>query len=201
MAFQSVPDVAQATFHFVSSGVEMVNVLNFARPGGYDQAAIDDLALEMDTAVNGQWLDQICNAVDYTGVTVKGLADIIDLFAINADSAGPGTATGNQQPNNVTWAMRFTTGATGRSARGRMFVVGLPANRIDVPTQTILTTYANNWVTAIDTTRLAAAGAGWTFCIVSRFTEGAPRDTGVYRVVTGIGYHDQILDSQRGRLP
>jgi len=201
LPFQSVPDCASATFTFVASGVEVVNRLTFARPGGYDQSAIDDLAAACDGAVASDWLNQINNATTYLGVTVKGLADIIDLFAFNNDNAGVGAATGNQQPNNVTWAIRFTTGATGRSARGRMFVIGLPANRIDVATQSILTTYANNWVDTVVNTEAAAAAAGWFHCIVSRFTEGAERDTGVYRLVTGVGYHDQLLDSQRGRLP
>lgn len=179
----------------------MVNRLTFAYPGGYDQAAIDALANIMDGSVNAYWKAQICSATTYVNTTVKGLTDPIDLFAVDNSNTGACTATGNEQPNNVTWAIRFTTGAIGRSARGRMYVVGLPANRIDAATQSILTTYADNWVTALESTQTAAASIGWSHCIVSRFHDKVKRATGVYRVVTGVGYHDLVLDSQRGRLP
>jgi len=201
MAFQSVPDCASAVVHFTQATQEVVNVLTFAYPGGYDQSAIDALAVAMDAAVGTYWLPLIHAGVNYDGVTVKGLENIIDLFDIETTNAGPGTSSGGTQPNNVTWAMRFVTGATGRSSRGRMYVVGLPSNQVDNSNDTITSGRATAWQTALVNTENDVAATGWIHVIVSRFTGGAQRPTGVYRVVTGVGWHDLGLDSQRGRLP
>lgn len=179
----------------------MANVLKFAYAGGYDQAAIDALAVAMDIAVEAYWLPLCHPNLSYLNVTVKGLQDIIDMFAVEDTMAGPGQSGGSPLPNNVTWAMRFTTGATGRSSRGRMFVCGLNSGVVDETTNTITEAHANNWVSALVQTAADAAIEGWQHCIVSRFTEGAARDQGTYRIVTGVGYHDRGLDSQRGRLP
>jgi len=82
-----------------------------------------------------------------------------------------------------------------------MFVVGLPSNQIDASDDTITSGRATAWQTALVNTQNDVATTGWVHVIVSRFTEGAARSTGVYRVVTGVGFFDLGLDSQRGRLP
>lgn len=202
MAFQSVPDCASAVFNYTSSNVSVINRLTFAKAGGYDQDAIDALA----TALDLWWAVRIKPLqgahVTYVNTTVKGLADPIDLYSVKNDNTGPGTHSGNAMPNNVTWAIRFTTGAIGRSARGRYYVVGLTSSDITESTQSVTVSPANAWIDAFSNYLPPAVGAvGWQHVIVSRFTNNAERLTGVYRAVTGYGYFDTVLDSQRGRLP
>lgn len=201
MSFQSVPDCASAAIHFTQAGKDIINRLTFAKAGGYDQTDIDALAARVDATVASDWLTQIVSTCAYTGTEVKGLADLIDLSAINLDGAAAGAHNGNPLPNNVTLAMRFTTGATGRSARGRMFIVGLPDNKLDSSTDIVDNTFASAWLDAVSAMQDAAALDGWLHCVVSRFTGGSPRTTGVYRLVTAVSYFNRFSDSQRGRLP
>ena len=201
MAFQSVPDCAAAAISFTQAGKQMINRLTFAKAGGYDQTDIDNLAAAVDTVVGTTWLPLVNGSCHYDGVEVKGLADIVDLLAVNADSAGFGTASGNALPNNVTWAVRFTTGATGRSARGRMYVIGLPDAQVGATTSLVDVTFAGQWVSAILALGDAAALDGWLACVVSRFTGGAERTTGTYRIITTVSFFNRLSDSQRGRLP
>lgn len=202
MAFQSAPDCASATVVFNKSSVEVVNRLTFAHAGGYDQTAIDNLAAIVDNWVHTHWKVMMSSAVTYVTTTVKGLENEVDLFAVNAAHTGACTHGGAVLPNNVTWAIRFTTGAIGRTARGRMFVIGLSDSEVNEPTQSMTLTEANNWIAVFDPNLgTALSGSGWAHVIVSRQLNLVKRTTATYRAVTGYGYHDLILDSQRGRLP
>jgi len=202
MAFQSVPDCVSATFVFNEASTEIVNRLTFAKAGGYDQSAVDDLCAALDQYWATYWRPLQTAALSYINAVVKGLENQIDFFSVNNANTGPGTRSGTQLPNNVTWAIRFTTGAIGRSARGRMYVCGLVAGDVNEATNSVTTTAANNWLAALEThLGTAVGGLGWQHVIVSRFHDNAERATGVYRQVTGYGYHDLVLDSQRGRLP
>jgi hypothetical protein len=121
-------------------------------------------------------------------------------FTIPAPVPKPaGGRVGTPLPNNVAGCITLRTAKRGRSFRGRNYVPGLVVN--DVTNNTI----AAARITALETaynsliTRMVGLGAG--LVVISRFTAGAPRVTGVATVVTAAGFTDATVDSQRRRLP
>lgn len=200
MAFQSVPETASVQIVYDFQGNRMQNQLHFRYAGGYTQTDIDNLAALVDFAVDADMLPLVSPAVDYINTEVKGLELITDLFAIEAANAGPGQATGTVTlPPNVTFAVRFTSGLTGRSSRGRLYTIGMMNAALQDPSH-VTSVYAGSWVVALQNLRSSAGGIGWQMVIVSRYTSGAQRPTGVTFPITDVGYHDLDVDSQRNRL-
>lgn len=200
MAFQSVPNTAEAVINYTCAGKAIVNVLNFTRVAGYEQDDIDALAALVDDSVGNHFLPLMHQDCSYINTHVRGLESILDLEAVNGDSAGVGALTGQKMPNEVSFAISLRTGLTGRSARGRMFVPTVAASQL-LDSNHITTAVADDWVDALEAVNVAALVSEWQLVVVSRFTLGAPRAVGVVNPVVTILYTDTLLDSQRNRKP
>ena len=121
-------------------------------------------------------------------------------FMYAPDATTTGELSGPTLPNEVAICLSFRTGNRGRSARGRMFISGLPDNSRDTP-NTISTTYASAILTSGAALLTAFTGTP-QFVIVSYFSEGAARPGGpVYFPVTSVVLTDRVVDSQRRRKP
>jgi len=200
MPFQSVPQCAEAVIKATIDGKNVFNVLNFWSPGGYDQTDIDALADAVDTSWAANMLPLLHTSYEYSGTFVRGLEDIVDLESQSLGGAGAGAIGGDSFPNNVAFVITAYTGHSGRSARGRIYIGGVPAS-ITATQNTVSGTFATNVVSAIDQVVLDALTAGWTYTIVSRVSLGAPRLVGINTKVTDIQARNLVLDSQRRRLP
>jgi len=200
MAFQSVPDVVQTVITFTSLASTMVNILNWAFSGGYDQGEVDDLADAVDAAVDALWLPLISTSVTYLNTYAKGLESAVDLEATANAGTGNGAASGNAMTLQQSYVVKLGTGATGRSSRGRIYTMSSTfANMQTV--RAVTTTYSSNWVDAVaDLFTAVTAASGGLPVVVSRFTAGAPRTTGVYRPVTDIIGTNLNVDTQRRRV-
>lgn len=110
-----------------------------------------------------------------------------------------GTVGGEIMPLNVSWALSFRTAFRGRSFRGRNYFCGFVTDQISS------NTVNNDTVIAIKNAYLAlfatATDAGVTWVIASRFHNKAPRTAGVTAPVIAIVAVDNVVDSQRRRLP
>lgn len=101
-------------------------------------------------------------------------------------------------PNNVTLALKWGTGFTGRSYRGRTYHIGLVEGLVtlnNVPADSlaqIISTY--------DELRQACDSAGYPLVVVSKFANNAPRALAITTPVTTVT-SDGVIDSQRRRLP
>lgn len=200
MAFQSVPNTAEAVVQYTWGGQAVANVLNFVRPGGYDIASLTTLAAVVDLWVDGSLLPMMSNEITYVQTLVRGLENANDLEVTDNTSTGTGTAAQPSVPNNVAFCVTHRTGFTGRSARGRTYLPGmLDSNTIGS------TAWAASLGTQVDTAFASlnslAAAAGWQFAVVSRFTAGALRPVGVTFIITASEVRNLLIDSQRGRLP
>lgn len=102
-------------------------------------------------------------------------------------------------PNNVTVAVKWTTGFRGRSYRGRTYHIGLceiqVLNNEIIPETVSDLIGAYGELIALDTD----VGPG-IMCIASRFHNKVQRVTGVATPVTDLAV-DPVIDSQRRRLP
>jgi len=108
-----------------------------------------------------------------------------------------GLQTGVELPLNVTAAVSWGTPLRGRSFRGRTYVVGLRAGQVSGNQLTsqarldLIDQYAD-LVSAIGT-------AGFTLVVVSKYSNKAPRTTGIATAITSVNVNID-LDSQRRRL-
>lgn len=114
----------------------------------------------------------------------------------------PGTG-----PPNLTVAVKWSTGLSGRSYRGRSYWIGLPASEVDV-NGLVVASRINNIVTAYGQLRTALTTAGFTLVVCSKYSgvtivngyrRAIPRERGITTPITSITC-DTYVDSQRKRL-
>lgn len=203
MAFQAVPDTAEVDVIYIQSGEIVQNSFYASLAGGYALADLVALAAAVDAVMVSDWLpSQVVDAI-YLRTEVRGLAFENDIVAENSDGGGAGALGGLPMPNNVTFAVKKSSGFTGRSARGRTFWIGMPQNKLQVTNENlIISSYVTEVQNAVDAVRAAInAVAGWTPVLVSRFADGLKRDEGVTFPWIGTSNVNSVVDTLRGRLP
>ncbi len=203
MAFQSVPETAQIDHIFTLNGEPVQNVHYARHPGGYNQVQLQALADAIDLVFPATYFNNMPPEVIYVRTEVRGLEFENDLTAQQNLSSGPGIHAGNVSPNQVTFAIKKTSGLTGRSARGRTFWIGIARNELDPLNENmLLVTYADGLVTNLASVRNSINATGlWESVLVSRFSAGSQRPVGVTFDWTGQNYVDLRVDTLRGRLP
>ena len=203
MAFQPVVDTVEIDMIFTQNGVVAQNVFYAELVGGYILADLQALATQVDIQWQGTWRAQQPPEVSYVRTEVRGLALPNDITASANANANPGTHAGGALPNNVTIAIKKSSGLTGRSARGRTYWIGVPTSVLSTVDENNLTpAYVALAVAAVDSIRTSIiAVPPWLPVLVSRFENSAPRSTGkTFPWVTTVNV-DVRVDSQRGRLP
>jgi len=200
VAFQSAPDVAEAVIKCVTDGQSMANVINFAKPGGYNSADIAALAGAVDGVVGAAYLALMHNTVVYGETLVRGLEFENDITAVSSGAAGNGTGGAVTLPSNVSFVVTLRSGFTGRSARGRLYLMPMSSSSL-VTANNVTTTFALAAVNMLGDMKAAGLAVGWTMCILSRFKSKAKRAVATYFVVNTIEARNTQTDSQRGRLP
>lgn len=203
MAFQPVPDVAAIDVIFTLNGVTVQNTHYGLLPGGYTLSDLQALATKIDLTFSATIAPDSPPEVTYVKTEVRGLAVINDLLAEANVGTAVGLHSGSALPNQVTFAIKKLSGFTGRSARGRVFWVGVPDNTLQPTNENLVTaTWAANVVADIDFIRNQIETVGlWQAVIVSRFTLGAQRPFGVTFPWVDTTNVDLRVDTHRGRLP
>ncbi len=200
MAFQAVPDTAEITVVCQQNLENITNTFHATLVGGYVLADIQLLAATVDAAVAVNWLPIQTLDLTYLRTEVRGLAVENDLFAQDGTGAGPGGDAVEGLPNNVTLSVKKNSGLTGRSARGRLYFMGLPSNDLSTNENQWAATTITAVEAAIEAVRVAITATAWSPTIVSRFTGGLPRAVGFTFNWTGSVAVNANVDSQRGRL-
>jgi len=123
----------------------------------------------------------------------------------------PSVATTGEQltelePNNVSLAISFRTVNRGRSFRGRNYFVGLTGDQ--VVQNRVLGTFIESLVDAYELLLGSPFAPSWQWSVVSRFfgvdpvtKEPIPRTAAVITPITTVVVVDNVVDSQRRRLP
>jgi hypothetical protein len=201
MPFVPVPNTAMFEMRYLWGGQHVENTLYFESSAAMNTT----LQAAINTALVAWWTNDL-------GPNLTDQIELIEVFSTDLTTATspvvstpvtpslPGGLTGDSAPNNCAFCVSFRTAGRGRSSRGRNYVPALDEGLIQ---QSILdTTYVSNLVTAYQALQgagLFVAGAEWV--VVSRFSGGAPRVTGLAQPVTAVIAVDAVVDSQRRRLP
>lgn len=200
MPFQSVPDCAQGTIVCSLNGVTINNTLGFAYVGGgYDQEAIDALAEGLDNWWAAEVLPLLSTTLVYEHAEARGLEFLSDLEAISSTNSGNGGDANPPMPALAAVCISFRTGFTGRSARGRNYVSGFGTDNLATNENRIVSSTIDALQDAYELLNASVNAGGWQHVVISRFTEGAARPTGVYLPVTAYLCTDDLWDTQRRR--
>jgi len=202
MAFVPVENTAKIVIQGSVDGQEVDNDLYFRHTTGViTQADLQSLATQMATWQGGSY-NPILN-VAYHGRVVKARAlDFSFGFIAEASTVGSdGGVSGEAAPNNVTMAVKFNTNFAGRSFRGRNYVPVMTNSEI---TGNVIDSAFQAAVIAAYSELLPGGVSqppGWEWVVVSLVTLGAPRVAGVFTGIVSVSVTDDIVDSQRRRLP
>lgn len=200
MAFIPVPDVVEAELIMELYGQRIENTLYFEKAGGWLPADMVELGEDL----------QVWWAAEYANIVTADVAllDVVvtDLSSAFAPSIGvpapPGTVGGEagaSSPGNVCLTISFRTSGRGRSSRGRNYVSGIAeANIVGNDVTGSYATVASGVYSALLTPGTLPADVVWV--VVSRFTAGAPRVTGLAQPILSAIITDNAIDSQRRRL-
>lgn len=199
MVFVPFVNTCRCELRFTQDGQQVANVFHVR---GEDPLTVNDLQNIGSTFV--EWYGSFLQVVG-TGVTLREI-DIRDLSSpsglgilYNTGLPLRGTIASPMMPNSVTVAIKWGTGLTGRSFRGRTYHLGLTegqcVNSIIDPAfaPPILSGY--NALPALMVTN------GYELVVASRYSNNQPRVQGVTTPILNAAYADTVLDSQRRRLP
>lgn len=200
MAFQAVPDTAEIVIEYIGNGTTLNNVLHATLVGGYTLADLTALGVAVDAAIAANWLPIQAVAFGYQKTTIRGLALENDQEVINNTNAGLGLSANAPPPSNATLSIKKASTQTGRSARGRLYWIGMTVNQLQTNENLFSFAAVTAITAAVEAMRVAITATAWTPVIVSRFTGGVKRPFGVtFFWANTIAVNDTV-DSQRRRL-
>lgn len=204
MPFQPVPNVAEVQIIYSMNNRVFMNTFHAWWALGYDQFALDMLAADMDNGPVPGLMNLLSVHLKYEKTRVIGLGSINDFSSEDASGAGFGGQQVAALSNNVAFAVTKRSNKTGRSARGRVYIPGIPTSYTQTQTggrDFLLSAKVTLLVEAIDAFRVAInAALTRTAVIVSRYTEGQLREEGVPFDWLSTAAKDDKLDTQRRRM-
>lgn len=201
MAFVPVPNTLMAELRFLYGTVKAENTLYFTGSAGVTPALASSLAAQLAAWWNTNFKTPSPTIMNLSEVYITDLTTQTS-FTVSYTTGLPsaGLSAVDPLPFNCAHCVSFRTAQRGRSGRGRNYVMGLTDSEANA--SVIQTTRLNLDVAAYQA--LIGAGtfvAGLQFCVVSRYTNGAPRTVGLAIPITSVLSVDTIIDSQRRRLP
>lgn len=201
MEFIPAPGVAQVEIRQRLFGQEVENVMYFK----FDGATIPTPRLQtLALAVGNQWSVGILLLQSFE-VSLREIY-VTDLTTVTSPTysyvfapPGVGGSVANSEPGGTTLSCSFKTAVRGRSGRGRNYFIGVP--RTQVVGNQVLSGFAD----AVTTAYNGFVGADnvdtdFTWCVLSRYSAGSPRPSGITFPVQSASVSNTAIDSQRRRL-
>jgi hypothetical protein len=176
------------------------NVLHFTNDGGWTYldllGLVGSLATWHSTDLSGaQSEDVALREIIATDVATEGSYQVVAPL-IPPQS---GTLATPVLPSNVTLAVKFSTGLSGRSRKGRAYHIGLGESDVirDTVGDDSLTRILAAWSLLLPGGGVLAETVHWV--VVSYCGDGEWREAGLISAITAVNA-DNTVDSQRRRL-
>lgn len=201
MAFIPIPSAIEVAVHFTIAGQDVVITLGIKVPGAITPTTVSVAAIQAEQWAYEQIRPLVAPAMVMDKVQAydqSSSSGPVGTSTLHSGAAGTTTATGSILPNNVALVCTFYTANRGRSYRGRCFLPGLSTGNQIAGTQVSSTTAANVAIAFAAFNGYLGTISG-IHSVLSRFTGGLPRVTGVATPVTAYAAN-QAFDSQRRRL-
>jgi len=200
MPFVPTPGIVQANLFYTGPGgvVAQNRLYCAASTPPVEDDLSETAAAIMDWAVN-DWAPQSIDTWELTGLTIRAMNEEEGINLIQTDDlpVDGEVGSGLDIPNQVTATVTLNTGLVGRSARGRIYIVGLSsgsnnATRLTDAVQAQWQGVFNNLLSKLET-------AGHALQVVSFVDGGTPRTEGRSLVVTSVNVRFPLA-TQRRRL-
>jgi hypothetical protein len=199
MAFIPAPNCAEMVLIFTMGNQICANVFHLKGETPFDATSLATMAVLFRNWWNTNMKTKCNSAVSLDRIRGRAL-DTDHSPAVEVTDGMPivGNSTFQAMPNNVTVAVKWQTGLSGRSYRGRTYHIGLTeehvsANEVTPGAIAALTTAYNALLTAVNETP-------YSLVVLSRYSGNQPRETAVATEIDGVAI-DTFIDSQRRRLP
>lgn len=198
MTFIEVPDCALAVLEYGDANYQWTNNLWFYK-ASFSTSDMEALADEIH---DGLMVDSLQVLGD--GWYARGIT-IYDMSSENAPkyeytmTPTAGLQAGAEASIGGACVITFYTGNRGKSYRGRNYWTGYveeEVSAVGVGNSEV----AAPLVTAYLGMKVDVASIGWTWVVVSRYANGAPRASGIYTPVTTASVRSTTYGSQRRRL-
>lgn len=199
MAFIPVPNTVMVEMIQVFKANRYENTLYFKRATPWDDASMTslgaDLATWWDTQLGSQLSDQL--SLDMIKLTsLESETANFQEFTDGLPQSG-GSATDPLPPQD-SMVVTFKTNVRGRSFRGRNYLVGFVESMQSGGEWN--TTIQGEIETAIAGLVTVATDNDCEWVVVSRYTNNAPRVTGIATPVTGFAARPIVASQRRRRL-
>jgi len=201
MAFIPVPDCWQVEIRMLAAGQKIENTLYFVPQVDAADPSIENLGAQILLWWNEQIKPLLPDAVSLREIYVTDLSSASGgTHTQPAPVPVPvGGKTSPMLPNNASLCVSFRTGNRGRSFRGRNYFAGL--TEIDVTLSTVASGLTAQIVSVYNDLLNSPVATDFVWVVVSRYTNNAPRVTGVATPVRAVLVVDDVVDSMRRRLP
>jgi hypothetical protein len=201
MPFIPTPLGLEVTIQQHVNSKDVVNVLHFAQASLLSEAGVVDLAASVADLFVSDVQPHMSGSWQFTGVKVRQLNDNDGIQIVNTPEAPiTGARATDIAPNNVALVLTKRTAAAGRSARGRIYIVGVEL--APSPSNLALSSWADAIVIAWQAFLADVATANnIVHSVLSLHHNGVARTEGELFPVTSVSLRNKRVDSQRRRLP
>jgi len=198
--FVPAPNTMQVEIRMQLDGQKVENVLHFRHDT--DIAAADAAALH--TIIDNWWETLIrpqvsVNLTLHEFYMTDMSTQTSPTYSFPRTPPLAGQMTGECAPNNVAFCISLRTNARGRSARGRNYITGIPVSVLTL--SEVTTVWSSAIEGAYDNLRGLTSSSPWVMAIVSKRNNKEWRTTALIQPVTAVIALDNVVDSQRRRLP
>lgn len=212
LAFIPVPNTALVTMAYSILDADVAeNTFGVKSSISWTSTALGSLGAVFntwnDTAVSGAAPYQ--NRVSQTTLVQTTCRDLTTqtspvVVTPYTGAHGAGTDASGPLASGLTKSFTSRSGLSGRSQRGRIFVVGIGVGELVGGDPNLLSpAFLDEYVRQLNAliTDVSTASANWSLSVISRFHNNAPRAAGVTTPITSWGYANQYVDYQRRRAP
>lgn len=201
MTFVPNDKVAQLSAHYIWNGQEVMNTIYVATAAEMTPVDLQNATIYVGQYLQNTMLDYQNNTlrlVDVMGQRLAGSSDIQYTWIPTGSAVGLITSPGCS--NNVSIAVTFKTGFSGRSYQGRNFWLGMSENdttnnQVNAGVITNILTAYNGLIAGLEADTTAE------MVVYSRINNGTPRTLGLATKILTATVANDIIDSQRRRLP
>jgi hypothetical protein len=201
MPFVPVANVFMAEVRMLAAGQQIENTLYFRPDPTGAATSMADLGADLLLWWNNDYAPAIPADITLREIHITDLSSATSgVHTQPAPTPAPaGDRVSALLPNNATLCVSFRTALRGRSFRGRNYLAGL--GEVDVTLSTVSAGLQGDVLAAYNALLATPITDNWIWVVVSRFSGGAPRPSGVVTEVTSVVIVDPVVDSQRRRLP
>lgn len=195
------PAVARLVAEGRMDGSVIQNVTHWdLETGDWNEAALNDLIASYASWLSVHMAPLTSQALSWTTFRAQQLAGEEGLRSeLTPGTPIAGQLSANSVPNNAALCATIATPYAGKSGRGRMYLAGVPVTM--VVRSRVSQGHIDDLNAALLQLTTGSEFTGLRLGVYSTIVSGAPRAVGLFRRATLVAIRDDVLDSQRRRLP